>query len=947
MKIREMKLRELFHFPHVRIALVAGAAMVLCVTSFAQVTITDFNIPTSNGQPWAIATGPDGNLWFTENTGNKIGKITPAGIISEFNIPSANAQPFGIATGPDGNLWFTEGAGDKIGKITPAGVITEFNIPTPFSHPKGIATGPDGNLWFTEGINRIGKITPAGAITEFNIPTPGGLPLGIVSGQDGNLWFTEWGGNKIGKITPAGAITEFDIPTPTSYPFGIAAGPDGNLWFTEDLGNKIGQITPAGAITEFNIPTSGSLPLSIVSGPDGQLWFTENTGNKIGKITPDGAISELPTSNGGPRDIVLGPEGNLWFTEPNSNKIGRLTISPCPLTVSPALAAVPGMAGTYSLTISGGSCGWTAFPSVSWLRPSPAYGTGSTSNVSVAPNTGGVMRSGTITLRGQTVTVLQAANNPGVGPVLVSLNPFQGSGPNATLTLVYSHPNGWPAIQSAELIVNPRWESTQRSGGCYVKYAPITGLFTLIADDGNGVAGTTVPGSTTNVSNSQCTLNAAGSSATGNGSDLTLVVALTFSASFGGQRHIWMQASDYNNLSTNWLVYGVWFPTQTTVSAGPWYRIYDPFSKSYLYSADSNEYNTLGARGFRQEGISGLVMSGATTVNGTSNIAWYRVYVSSTNSHFWTSDRNEFLTLVNLQQAYVGEGVAAFVVPYLTPQGTFLPQPQNMMPFWRAAYQGANLHFWTSDADEYNGTNGKHLPAGYAGEGIACYIFPASGAVGIGSSAQFNDETAAPLEDDGVPAVVTAVNGASYVSNGVIAPGQMLTVYGRHLGGRVLMNGVPAEVIAAQDNEIRVVAPKELAGATEVSVEVEHRGRRSRSMRLEVVTANPAIFGSNEWGRGNAQAQNEDGTINDAQHGAARGTAVTLYTTGVNLDLPLEVHIGGVPADVISAQQSGARAGVTEVRVRVPETVEAAAFQPVVLHVGNLFSQPGVGLAIR
>jgi uncharacterized protein (TIGR03437 family) len=74
---------------------------------------------------------------------------------------------------------------------------------------------------------------------------------------------------------------------------------------------------------------------------------------------------------------------------------------------------------------------------------------------------------------------------------------------------------------------------------------------------------------------------------------------------------------------------------------------------------------------------------------------------------------------------------------------------------------------------------------------------------------------------------------------------------------------------------------------------------------------------------------------------------VTLYTTGVSLDLPVEVHIGGVPAEVISAQVSGTRAGVTEVRVRVPETVEPAPFQPVVLQVGNLFSQPGVGLAIR
>jgi len=50
---------------------------------------------------------------------------------------------------------------------------------------------------------------------------------------------------------------------------------------------------------------------------------------------------------------------------------------------------------------------------------------------------------------------------------------------------------------------------------------------------------------------------------------------------------------------------------------------------------------------------------------------------------------------------------------------------------------------------------------------------------------------------------------------------------------------------------------------------------------------------------------------------------------------------------VIAMQESATRAGVMEVQVRVPLGVEAAAFQPVVLHVGNLFSQPGVGLAIR
>jgi hypothetical protein len=293
-------------------------------------------------------------------------------------------------------------------------------------------------------------------------------------------------------------------------------------------------------------------------------------------------------------------------------------------------------------------------------------------------------------------------------------------------------------------------------------------------------------------------------------------------------------------------------------------------------------------------------------------MAWYRVYVNATNSHFWTSDRNEFLTLIQFQQNYVGEGVAAFVMPYINALGQVSPQVTNTIPFYRAAFQGANKHFWTPDADEYFGRNGKHLPAGYFGEGIACYIFPASGAQfsGLAGAPVVLDAGAATEEDNGSPAVVSVVNGASFVPSGVIAPGEVLSIYGRHLGGRVLLNGVAAEVVSVQDHEIRVVVPKELAGAAEVSLEVEHRGRRTTAVKLSVVRANPAIFGSNQYGRGNAQARNADGTMNGADHPASRGTVVTLYTTGGGLmDLPVEVHIGGRPAEVISTQKSAKRAG--------------------------------------
>jgi len=118
-------------------------------------------------------------------------------------------------------------------------------------------------------------------------------------------------------------------------------------------------------------------------------------------------------------------------------------------------------------------------------------------------------------------------------------------------------------------------------------------------------------------------------------------------------------------------------------------------------------------------------------------------------------------------------------------------------------------------------------------------------------------------------------------------------MYGRNLGGRVLLNGKPAQVISAQGNEIQVMTPKDVAVGSELIVEVEHRGKRSKPIKIDVVEANPAMFGSNEWGRGNAQARNEDGMVNSAQHRAARGSIVTLYTTGVGMVLPVEVHCNG------------------------------------------------------
>ncbi len=177
-------------------------------------TIADYGVPTSGSSPYGITAGPDGALWFTEYSGNKIGRVTTSGAITEYSVPASGTGSFDITAGPDGALWFTEYSGNKIGRITTSGAITEYNVPTLNSGPYGITAGPDGALWFTEGQgNKIGRITTAGAITEYSVPTSGRFPQAITAGSDGALWLTELISNQIGRITTAGTITESSVPS--------------------------------------------------------------------------------------------------------------------------------------------------------------------------------------------------------------------------------------------------------------------------------------------------------------------------------------------------------------------------------------------------------------------------------------------------------------------------------------------------------------------------------------------------------------------------------------------------------------------------------------------------------------------------------------------------------------------------------------------------------------
>ena len=106
------------------------------------------------------------------------------------------------------------------------------------------------------------------------------------------------------------------------------------------------------------------------------------------------------------------------------------TPTTCTFSVTPATASVSNSGGNVSITVTtGGACSWTATSNVPFITVSAgASGTGNgTVTATVAANTGAV-RSGTLTIAGQTVTVTQDAA-AGISASFQMFDPGLGLGP--------------------------------------------------------------------------------------------------------------------------------------------------------------------------------------------------------------------------------------------------------------------------------------------------------------------------------------------------------------------------------------------------------------------------------------------------------------------------------------------------------------------------------------
>lgn len=299
----------------------------------SEVTIKEWDVPTANSRPHDPAVAPDGALWYTGQTANKLGRLDPkTGQIREYPLRTPNSGPHGLVADAEGNIWYTGNSAAHIGKLDPAtGEVTEYPMPdarardphTPVFDAKGI-------LWFTvQGGNFVGRLDPrAGSVTLKESPTPGSRPYGIVTDSTGVPYFCENGTNKIGRIDPETLqITEYLLPQ-TARPRRLAITPDDIIYYADDRGT-IGRLDPRTGVVEATLSPSGSgaAPYAITATGDGVVWYCE-TGvqpNRVVRFDPSSksfASWPIPSGGGVVRHMVATPERNLYIACSGVNKVG-------------------------------------------------------------------------------------------------------------------------------------------------------------------------------------------------------------------------------------------------------------------------------------------------------------------------------------------------------------------------------------------------------------------------------------------------------------------------------------------------------------------------------------------------------------------------------------------------------------------------------------------------
>jgi len=141
-------------------------------------------------------------------------------------------------------------------------------------------------------------------------------------------------------------------------------------------------------------------------------------------------------------------------------------------------------------------------------------------------------------------------------PVVVGGTPPSGTGTNQSFTFQFSDPAGYQSLGVVNVLINSALDGRS---ACYLAYSVQSNTLYLVGDSGQAqgpYAGALGLGNTSTIQNSQCAVKL--TSAIGSGSVLTLVLNISFTPSFSGNKIVFVAARDMGTGNSSWQPLGVW-----------------------------------------------------------------------------------------------------------------------------------------------------------------------------------------------------------------------------------------------------------------------------------------------------------------------------------------------------------------------------------------------------
>jgi len=255
-----------------------------------------------------VAVDPEGNIYLSHRSKNRIRKVTPDGTITTVagngvagfggdGGPALKATlnfPAGLALDSNGNLYIADRNNHRIRKVTPDGIITtvagngvpDFTgdaglaLQASLNFPSDVALDSRNNLYISDrSNNRIRKVDGNGIITTFagqGSPGFGGdfgpakdallkYPFGICIDVQDSLFIADRGNNRIRRVDGNGIITTFAgdgmhffsgdygpaEQASLAYPTDVAKDSQGNVYIADRNNNRIRKVDRTGVITTF------------------------------------------------------------------------------------------------------------------------------------------------------------------------------------------------------------------------------------------------------------------------------------------------------------------------------------------------------------------------------------------------------------------------------------------------------------------------------------------------------------------------------------------------------------------------------------------------------------------------------------------------------------------------------------------------------------------------